>query len=320
MVTGYGFSIGTVHVVAARVRRPRSRHMVCVRRTAAGAQGSVRTREGEIRPFGTTITEFADIARDSEPVSREGRIWTPAGMVSAIVERLLSEVQAETSDNAPVETSRSVFTHPAHYTDEHLGRLRQALETSGIEDLVLVPEPIAALAGYGHLAGTPWPSPRRDEYVLVYDLGGTSLDVSIVHLAPASANKHQQPDFSLVGRPVRSREFGSQPLSALLNRWGAGPEQGRRLLDADRLRSAHIRDSVDVVREALRAAHVSLSHIDRILLVGGATRAPEVAETLSELSRPLYRAPHPEHHIALGAAYLAADKALHHPAPLFSVA
>ncbi|RDI67184.1 Hsp70 family protein [Nocardia pseudobrasiliensis] len=152
-------------------------------------------------------------------------------------------------------------------------------------------EPLAAVEWFRHEHGPL--SPGR---VLVYDLGATSLDVAVVQVGPDGAR--------IIGTPARSLGFGGIPLGASIVENAASPA------DYDDLRAAHIRASFTVIHQALRAAQTSLADIDRILVVGGASRAPEVAATLSELERPVLTSTDPADCLAIGAALHAARRAV----------
>ncbi|XVU30208.1 Hsp70 family protein [Actinoplanes sp. CA-054009] len=62
-------------------------------------------------------------------------------------------------------------------------------------------------------------------------------------------------------------------------------------------------DTIDATRRALRGAGVTPDDLSAILLAGGSSRIPLIAQTLTdELARPVAADPHPEHSVALGAA------------------
>ncbi|MCC6438546.1 MAG: Hsp70 family protein, partial [Acidimicrobiales bacterium] len=74
-------------------------------------------------------------------------------------------------------------------------------------------------------------------------------------------------------------------------------------------------DTIGALKRALRAAHVVPSDVKVVLLVGGSSRIPLVAQTVgAEIGRPVAIDVHPKHAVALGAA-LAADVAHRGPQP-----
>jgi actin-like ATPase involved in cell morphogenesis len=68
-----------------------------------------------------------------------------------------------------------------------------------------------------------------------------------------------------------------------------------------------LNNSIGALQRALRSANVQPADISRVLLVGGSSRIPLVAELVgAELGRPVAIDAHPKHAIALGAAIAAA--------------
>ncbi|MFF5287945.1 Hsp70 family protein [Paractinoplanes globisporus] len=66
-------------------------------------------------------------------------------------------------------------------------------------------------------------------------------------------------------------------------------------------------DTVTATQRALRAAGVPAQQLSAILLAGGSSRIPLVSQLLStEFQRPVVADPHPEHSIAMGAAWASA--------------
>ncbi|WP_433194082.1 Hsp70 family protein [Nocardia sp. CA-107356] len=280
--------------VSALVTGERPWSSVRARRTAVTFDSAGGIRIGGIPQFAMAVTDFADLARDPESVIVGGRLWSPANLVAAVVNGLLESFPP---------TAGAVATYPASYSDKQLALLRQALNLAGAADVMLVPEPVAAAEWLEQERG-----PLEPGFVLVYDLGGASLDVSIVRVGP------DWDDHPIVGKSVRSYDFGGRPLGAMIaqySRVGAPDDNGSMLqmtsiVDIGGLRTQHIRDSFDVIHECVESTGRSLSDIDYILLVGGATRPVEVARTIAELGRPVVMSTDPGQTVAVGAAGYAA--------------
>jgi molecular chaperone DnaK len=67
-----------------------------------------------------------------------------------------------------------------------------------------------------------------------------------------------------------------------------------------------LEDSIGALRRALRSAGITPEQLDSVLLVGGSSRIPVVAQLVAtELGRPVAVDAHPKHAVALGAALLA---------------
>ncbi|MEU6828999.1 Hsp70 family protein [Nocardia beijingensis] len=292
MTTGLGFSIGAVNSVTASVSADRPRPAVRSRRTAVTFDSAGGLRLGGIARFDMAVTDFADLSRDPDAVIVGGRIWSPANLVAAVVKELRAAEPGASEAGV-------VTTYPAVYTDKQVALLRQALDLSGAGDVLLVPEPVAAAEWLEHEHG-----PLDTDFVLVYDLGGTSLDVSIVRVGPDWDNH------PMIGKPVRSHDFGGRPLGSMIARYAPDVASAglpmTSIVDIDGLRAAHVQDSLQLVRDCVREAGISLSDIGRVLLVGGASRPAEVARTLAELGRPVLISADPGQTVAAGAALMAA--------------
>ncbi|MFI5775677.1 hypothetical protein [Nocardia sp. NPDC051570] len=164
-----------------------------------------------------------------------------------------------------------------------------ARSQDGCEPLPARVAPIAApIAAVEYLEYEYGPRPPR--LVLVYDLEATSLDIAVVRVGSGEA--------VIAGTPVRAPGFSPIPLG----------EDDAALDEYDGPRAAYVRASFAVIRAGIRSAGVSLDEIDRILLVGSAARAPEVAGVLAELG-PVVISADPAHCVAIGAARYAARRA-----------
>lgn len=69
-------------------------------------------------------------------------------------------------------------------------------------------------------------------------------------------------------------------------------------------------DSVESLKRALANAGVQPAELHSVLLVGGSSRIPLVAQLVGELGRPVTVDTHPKNAVALGAAWLAAQPAV----------
>ncbi len=307
MATGLGLSIGTVNAVSAltgtpegagrgRRRRP-DPSFVTTHRTSLVFDSTGLARLGTIPPHGRVITEFADLGRPETKGARIGNhALRPADLVAVVTDCLISDARRDPrGDDAEV-----VLAHPIGYGPELVAMLRSALDWAGLERVRLVSEPVAAAAWLEAEYG-----PLMPGLALVYDLGGATVDITLVRVGGGS------PDDPVIGTPLRSRAFGGRAFGALVaeRSWGgraAGDEVSSDSVSTDALRVDHVRGSLDLVYRCLRSADVTMADVDRILVVGGASRPAQVARVLSdELARPVVTTPDPECVVALGASVLA---------------
>ncbi|RDI68861.1 Hsp70 family protein [Nocardia pseudobrasiliensis] len=268
---GIGVGIGAVTTVHATVSE------------SGPPEVTTRPTSVTVDPEFSAVTDFADLARHPETVTLGGRIYSPATLIAESVRELVPA------------GADAVCTHPACYDDKQVAQLRQALDLSGARQVRLLAEPLAALTWLAHEHG-----PLAPGYVLVYDLGATSLDVTLVEITAEGERR-------IAGTPIRSYDFGGRPLGAMIVRYvgdvlGPGRRLPVSLADSDELRAWHVRDSLAVLWDCLHAAELGIGDISRILLVGGASRAPEVARALAELGPEVVVSADPGHCVALGAA------------------
>ncbi|MFI6362064.1 FGGY-family carbohydrate kinase [Nocardia sp. NPDC050630] len=285
-----GLSIGSVNAVSAAVTDDPTHPLVTTRRTTVTFSSDGTASVGAVPRDATVLADFADLAIAQDPiVVVAGRVLCCTDLVAAVVNRLAAA------------SVRSVLAYPAIYSGDRIAELRSALDKVRATGVGLVPEPIAAVAWLETCSGAV-----ESELVLVYDLGASCLDIAIVRAG------------MLAGPPVRSYDFGGRALDVAVARYGhdLAPDAETRWTEgvsADaiaELRIHQVRESVVLVRDCVRAARVSVSDIDRILLVGGAARPAAVARVLAdELELPIVLGPDPAHTVALGAALLASRAA-----------
>ena len=207
----------------------------------------------------------------------------------------------------------AVITVPAYFDEPRRKATADAGEMAGLAVLDIVNEPTAAALSFGESLGylTAEGEPREPMKVLVYDLGGGTFDVTLLDLKPGDLRTlATDGDVQLGGHDWDMRlvdycaeEFKKQhhldprtspaSLAALV----AAREEAKHTLTArpktDRHRAprrAHERTSVSrekfeeltedllertsyTTRQVLAAAKLTWKDVNRVLLVGGSTRA-----------------------------------------------
>lgn len=256
--------------------------------------------------------------------------------LSALVLRSLKE-DAEAYLKEPV--TEAVISVPAYFNDAKRRATKRAGELAGLKVERIISEPTAAAIAYGLYQQKP------ETKYLVFDLGGGTFDVSIlerfhnileVH-AVAGDNFLGGEDFTAVlvqmflkaadikeealtpkeSLGVRNqaekckREFSLKKKAAMRCKIGgewieheitlSAYEQACELL-FERIRKP--------IKRSLSDAHVKLSEIDDIVLVGGATKLPIIRKFVGRLfGRVPNTSVNPDEAVAVGAAIQAAMKA-----------
>jgi molecular chaperone DnaK len=105
-------------------------------------------------------------------VSVQGKNYTPQEISSMILQKLKTD--AESFLGEPV--TEAVITVPAYFTDAQRQATKDAGKIAGLNVLRIINEPTAAALAYG------LDKQEQEQYVLVFDLGGGTFDVSILQL------------------------------------------------------------------------------------------------------------------------------------------
>ena len=242
------------------------------------------------------------------------------------------------------EVTKAVITVPAFFSDAQRQATREAGEIAGLEVARIINEPTAAALAYesrhkgGRKAlvydlggGTFDVSVVNLENDVVEvlashgnnRLGGDDFDRKIVDLALGHLKQAHGLDASespaVMARLQRAAEAAKITLSDrpyatlteefLLEREGVPVHLSLEIsrLDYEAMIAPYIDETLDAVHVALSGARLTLSAIDEILLVGGATRTPLVARRLEqELGLQPRGEVDPDLCVAMGAAIQAA--------------
>ena len=245
-----------------------------------------------------------------------GQVYTPQEISAMILKQL--KAVAEQSLGEPV--AKAVITVPAYFSDAQRQATRDAGEIAGMEVVRIINEPTAAALAYEsnhhgqkHImvydlgGGTFDVSIVRleDDVVEVLashgdnHLGGDDFDQKIIEFAL----EHLQNDFALdertftpqvTARIRRAAEavkihLSSHPF-AMLEEEYLLTEQDRTVhlslelsrQDYEAMITPFIDQTLKAAHIALEGANLSVSDLDEILLVGGATRTPLISERLEQ--------------------------------------
>src|SRR5205809_3270129 len=121
-----------------------------------------------------TIRSIKRKMGSTEAVKLGDKEFTPQEISSLILHQLVEWAQHDL--NQPI--GKVVITVPAYFSDAQRNATREAGELAGLEVVRIINEPTAASLAYG-LDADAAAAPRT---VMIYDLGGGTLDVSIVRI------------------------------------------------------------------------------------------------------------------------------------------
>ncbi|HVF64163.1 MAG TPA: Fe-S protein assembly chaperone HscA [Casimicrobiaceae bacterium] len=251
---------------------------------------------------------------------------SPVEISAAILVKLRE--RAEKQLGRPVENA--VVTVPAYFDDAQRQATKDAAQLAGLKVLRLLNEPTAAAIAYGLDNGA-------EGTYAVYDLGGGTFDISILKLSRGVFEVlATNGDSALGGDDFDHRVFCWAIQNGKLP--PLGPADARRLLvksrEAKEMLTGHasapivgrlstgddvnleltadtfteitrtlVQKTMQPVRRAMRDAKLLPADLDGVVLVGGATRMPQIRKAVAEyFGQPPLINLNPDEVVALGAA------------------
>ncbi|MGK7939683.1 MAG: molecular chaperone DnaK [Crocosphaera sp.] len=109
---------------------------------------------------------------DMVNVEIRGQHYTPQELSSMILQKLKKDAE----DYLGETVSEAVITVPAYFTDAQRQATKDAGTIAGLDVRRIINEPTAAALAYG------LDKQQQEQYILVFDLGGGTFDVSILQL------------------------------------------------------------------------------------------------------------------------------------------
>lgn len=237
------------------------------------------------------------------------------------------------------EVTEAVISVPAYFNDARRRATKRAGELAGLKVERIISEPTAAAIAYGLYQN------REHAKFLVFDLGGGTFDVSILELfdtilevrAVAGDNFLGGEDFTAILEDMffdKYPQFDKQTLDEKTLRHihkqaelcKLGFSQGHTSSMQCKINEELFTFEVELskyesaceellerirqpIKRSLLDAHIRLSDIDKVVLVGGATKSPIIRRFVSKLFKMLPDTNiNPDEAVALGAAIQGAMK------------
>eukprot|EP00397_Hematodinium_sp_SG-2012_P007918 GEMP01007969.1.p1 GENE.GEMP01007969.1~~GEMP01007969.1.p1 ORF type:complete len:739 (+),score=189.29 GEMP01007969.1:68-2284(+) len=234
--------------------------------------------------------------------------------ISSMVLLKMKEI-AETKLGQPVK--KAVITTPAYFNDAQRQATKAAGQIAGLEVMRIINEPTAAAIAYG--LDTKGNAAAN---VLIFDLGGGTFDVSILHIEDGMfevkatggdthlGGEDFDNDFvTFLAQELKRQTKGAVDITTdkkAMRRLKASAEKAKRdlssnvvtkveitvegedyLVDATRAKFEQINKecfekTLTTVKQVLKDAKMETKDIDDVVLVGGSTRIPKIQALLQD--------------------------------------
>jgi molecular chaperone DnaK len=133
--------------------------------------GEVAKRQAITNP-NTVSSIKRHMGESNYKVTIQGKDYSPQALSAMILQNLKATAEAYLG----ATVSKAVITVPAYFNDAQRQATKDAGKIAGLEVMRIINEPTAAALAYGI------DKTDKDLKVLVFDLGGGTFDVSILHL------------------------------------------------------------------------------------------------------------------------------------------
>lgn len=144
--------------------------VVGFRKTGERLVGAAAKRQAVLNPE-RTVQSIKRRMGTSEKVTIDGKNYTPEEISAMILQKLKADAEAYLGE----KVDSAVITVPAYFNDAQRTATKNAGEIAGLKVLRIINEPTAAALAYGL-------DKKKNETILVFDLGGGTFDVSILEV------------------------------------------------------------------------------------------------------------------------------------------
>ncbi|KAG7705652.1 hypothetical protein KL914_003490 [Ogataea haglerorum] len=244
----------------------------------------------------------------------ETKTFSPQEISSMVLTKMKEIAEAKIGQ----KVEKAVITVPAYFNDAQRQATKDAGAIAGLNVLRIINEPTAAAIAYGLGAGKS----DQEKHILIFDLGGGTFDVSLLHIAGGVFTvKATAGDTHLGGQDFDTnllehfkKEFQKKTGldisgdARALRRLRTACERAKRTLSSvtqttvevdslfegedfsanitrarfEDINSALFKSTLTPVEQVLKDAKISKSQINEVVLVGGSTRIPKVQKLLSD--------------------------------------
>jgi len=274
---------------------------------------------------------------DTPRVDIDGRLYTPQELSAMILQKMKKTAE----DYLGTTVEEAVITVPAYFNDSQRQATKEAGEIAGLKVKRIINEPTSAALAYGldkkgqdqKIVVFDFGGGTHDVSILelgdgVFEvlstdgdthLGGDDVDEKIIDWLADEFKKDESIDLKKdpmsLQRLKEAAEKAKIELSSsaqteinlpYITATDSGPKHLVRTLSKskfDQLIDDLVKRTIDPCKTALKAAGLSKSDIDEIILVGGSTRIPAVQDAVEKFfGKKPNKGVNPDEVVAVGAA------------------
>ncbi len=281
--------------------------------TIFAAKRFIGTKYNDVKKY-ISVVPYGVNAKDNGDITlkiAENKECTPQEIGAHVLRKLVTDAEAKLG----TKIKKAVITVPAYFNDAQRQATKDAGLIAGLEVMRIVNEPTAAAMAYGldkKVSGT----------IAVYDLGGGTFDVSILHVEDGVIEVQSTNGDTLLG----GEDFDNRLIQYVADEYKkqSGIDLMKDIKSRQRLKEAceeakknlstsldteislpyitaddHlqmkitrakyeslvddlVQKTIEPCKKALEDAKVSKSDIKAVILVGGMTRMPKIKQAVSE--------------------------------------
>ena len=309
--------------------------VVAFSKTGERMVGQVAKRQAITNPERTIISIKRDMGSNRK-VSIDGKNYTPQEISAMILQKLKADAEAYLGQ----KIDKAVITVPAYFSDAQRQATKDAGKIAGLEVLRIINEPTAAALAYGmdkeinqkiliyDLGGGTFDVSLLEISDGVFEvlatngntrLGGDDFDERIMDWIADSFKKESgvdvRNDKMAMQRIKEAAEKAKIELSGMMSTNinlpyitadATGPKHFETTLTRAKfndLTADLVQKTIEPMKQALSDAGIKPSEVDKVLLVGGSTRIPAVADAVKNyIGKEPFKGINPDECVAIGAA------------------